>query len=182
MCCSWTCLHHRGLSCTWTCLHQRASAAPGYVWTTGIYAAPGRVYITGAWTAPVVSPLQPRGLCCNWTPPDCRTNNSTTKNWFKRAAHGWIWTTGASTAPGRVYTTGPVLLLDMSGQQESVLLLDVSTPQGPELHLDKSTLQPRGLCCNWTTPDCRTNISSTKIWFKRKFRVYTCTFCLLLVN
>ncbi len=43
------CLHYRGLCCTWTCLLHR-----GLVWTRGPYsAAPGRVYVTtGAWDAP----------------------------------------------------------------------------------------------------------------------------------
>jgi hypothetical protein len=51
------------------------------------------------------------------------------------------WTTGACAAPGRVYTTGSRLHLDVYGQQDPLLLSDVSTLQGPELHLDVPRLQ-----------------------------------------
>ncbi len=43
-----------------------------------------------------------------------------------------MWTTGACTAPGGVYTTGPELHLDVTTLDRIVLHLDVSKPQGPE--------------------------------------------------
>jgi hypothetical protein len=59
-------------------------------------------------------------------------------------------TTGACAAPGRFYTTGSELHLDVSGQQEPLLLSDVSTLKGPELHLDVTRLQEPVL--PWTCP------------------------------
>jgi hypothetical protein len=39
-CCTWTCLHHKGLCCTWMCLHNR-----GFCCTTGpLKCVPWEIY------------------------------------------------------------------------------------------------------------------------------------------
>jgi hypothetical protein len=112
--CSWTCIHHRGMSCTWTCLDNKTRAAPGHVYTTGVWAAPQRYELH-------MDLSRQQDSCCSWT---CLHHR------------GMSCTTGVWAAPGLVWTTRPVLLLDMS------------TPQWYELHLDLSRQQDP--CCSWT--------------------------------
>ncbi len=121
LCISWTSLHYTGPELhldlygqgfSWTCLHLRAWAAPGLVYSRGAYASPGRLYtiqgLSCTWTC-----LDNRSLCFSRTCLHCRV-------W---ATPGLVWTTGA--APGRVYTTGPELHLEVSTPKMFVLAISV---------------------------------------------------------
>jgi hypothetical protein len=60
-------------------------------------------------TANTCSVYTPRGLCCTCT---CLQHST-----WARVEPGCVYTTEATAASGRVYTIGPVLHLDLSGNR-----------------------------------------------------------------
>jgi hypothetical protein len=91
-----------------------------------------------------------RSLCCSWSCLHYVTCTSTCLH-YRSLSFTWLWTTGALLILNVSTSQGPELHLDMSGQQEPLLLLDVSSLQGPELHLDVLHFADyKSLCCSWT--------------------------------
>ncbi len=86
-----------------------------------------------------------------------------------------VCTTRAFASPGRVYTAGSELHLDLSVQQEPLLLLDVSTLQG--LSYTWTCLYNKSLCFSWTCLHCRVWATPGLVCTTRAFsapgRVYT---------